>query len=250
MFILPRGFFLPERFIFQAIFSPIENIVSGSGFFFRDIVETLTSIGTLKEENVHLKAENVKHVAEGALLSDIQKENDELRKELSLPLRKRFNMISATVIAKDAANRGKWIVIAAGSLDGVSKGMAVVAVPGVMIGVIDEVYPKSARVMLLSHPESAIPGRIAGQNTRGIVRGEHALGMRFGMVSQTDTMQNGDFVVTDNLEEKIPSGLLIGTAQSVGPSPDHLFLEASIVLSFRVESLRFVSVIITEREAS
>lgn len=192
----------------------------------------------------------MKRIAEGASLTDIQKENDELRKELSLPLRKRFDMISAAVIAKDAANRGKWIIIAAGSIDGVSKGMAVVAVPGVMIGVVDEVYPRSARVMLLSHPESAIPGRIAGQNTRGIVRGEHGLGMKFGMVSQTDTMQNGDFVVTDNLEEKIPSGLLIGTAQSVGPSPDHLFLEASIVLSFRVESLRFVSVIRTERDAS
>jgi rod shape-determining protein MreC len=127
--------------------------------------------------------------------------------------------------------------------------MAVVSAPGVMVGVIDEVYPQSSRVKLLSHPESVIPGRIAGQNTRGIVRGEYGLGMMLGMISQADTVKNGDSVVTDDLERNIPSGLLIGTVESLQPSPDHLFLESTVVSLIRSDSLRFVSVLMNEKSS-
>jgi rod shape-determining protein MreC len=246
---LPKGFFFPMRFVFQTITTPFENVVSAVGFFFRDMSGTLFSIGELKQENIRLRDENMQWRADEAMLLDIRKENEELRKELALPLRKRFEIRVATVIAKDSVERGKWVVIDTGSFDGVKKGMAVVATPGVIIGVVDEVYPKSSRVMLLSHPESAIPGRIAGQNTRGIAKGEHALGMMLGMISQTDTIHEGDSVVTDDLERNIPSGLLIGTIQSLQPSLDHLFLEASIIAPFRLESLRFVSVLLSEHDA-
>lgn len=247
--LLPKGFFFPIRFIFQTVATPFESVTSAVGFFFRDISGMVFSIGKLKQENIRLMEESVKWRADTAMLSDMRKENEELRKELTLPLRKRFEVRTATVIAKDSVERGKWVVIDIGSIDGAKKGMAVVAMPGVIVGVIDEVYVKSSRAMLLSHPDSAIPGRIAGQNTRGIVKGEHALGMTLGMISQADTVNEGDSVVTDDLERNIPSGLLIGTVKSLQPSLDHLFLEASIVLPFRVESLRFVSVLLTEYES-
>ena len=247
--LLPKGFFLPVRFLFQTVATPFENIISGAGFFLRDVGGTVFSIGKLKQENLRLIEENMRWRADEAMLSDMKKENEELRRELSLPLRDRFEIRTAAVIAKDSVERGKWVLIDSGSLDGVRKGMAVAAVPGVIVGVIDEVYVKSSRVMLLSHPDSAIPGRIAGQNTRGIVKGEHALGMTLGMISQADTANEWDSVVTDDLERNIPSGLLIGTVKSLQPSLDHLFLEASIVLPFRVESLRFVSVLLAEHEA-
>lgn len=245
--ILPSNFFLPLRFVFQTVATPFEGALSGVTFFVRDFGTTITSISDLKQENARLNEERTQWEADEALLADTQKENEELRKELALPLRTRFTTQVATVIAKDPASRGKWIVVNEGSLGGIERGMAVVASPGVMVGVIDEVYPQSARVMLLSHPESALPGRIAGQNTRGIVRGEHALGMMLGMISQADAVKEKDSVVTDDLERNIPSGLLIGTVQSLQPSADHLFLEASVISPLRIDSLRFVSVLIAQR---
>ncbi len=226
--------------------TPFEAVFSGTGFFLRDFGGTIASIGDLKQENARLNAERVEWHADQALLLDTQKENEELRKELALPLRTKFTTQVATVIARDPAVRGKWIFIDVGSLQGMESGMAVVAAPGVMVGVIDEVYPQSSRVRLLSHPESAIPGRIAGQNTRGIVRGEYALGMMLGMISQADTVKNGDSVVTDDLERNIPSGLLIGTIQSLQPSADHLFLESTVMSPIQTDSLRFVSVLRAE----
>ena len=246
--ILPKNFFLPLRFVFQTVAAPFENVISGVGFFFRDMTGTIFSVGELKQENVALMEERMKWRTDEAMMLDIKKENEDLRKELSLPLRKHFNVRTVTVIARDSVERGKWIVIDHGSVDGMKKGMAVVAVPGVIIGIIDEVYVQSARVMLLSHPDSAIPGRIASQNTRGIVKGEHALGMKLGMISQADTMSDGDSVVTDDLERNIPSGLLIGTIKSLRPSMDHLFFEASVIAPLRVESLRFVSVLLSEKD--
>lgn len=245
-FLIPRNFFLPFRFVFQTMATPFEAVFSGTGFFLRDFGGTIASIGDLKQENARLNAERVEWHADQALLLDTQKENEELRKELALPLRTKFTTQVATVIARDPAVRGKWIFIDVGSLRGIEGGMAVVAAPGVMVGVIDEVYPQSSRVRLLSHPENAIPGRIAGQNTRGIVRGEYALGMMLGMISQADTVKNGDSVVTDDLERNIPSGLLIGTIQSLQPSADHLFLESTVMSPIQTDSLRFVSVLRAE----
>ncbi len=246
---LSQGFFLPARFIFQTVAMPFESIVSKVGFFFRDVTGTVFSIGELKRENAWLMEKNIQWQADEAMFLDTRKENEELRKELSLPLRKRFDIRLATVIAKDSVERGKWIVIDNGSVDGMKKGMAVVATPGVIVGVIDEVYPRSARVMLLSHPDSAIPGRIAGQNTRGIIKGKYVLGMTLSMISQTDTVSEGDSVVTDDLEVNIPTGILIGTVKSLRSSRDHLFLEASIIPPIRAESLRFVSVLMAEHVA-
>ncbi len=247
--LLPHTFFFPVRFIFQTIATPFESAVSGTGFFLRDFVGTLASIGTLKQENARLNGEKMGWYAGEALLLDRQKENEELRRELSLPLRTKFTTQAATVIARDPALRGKWIFIDAGSFRGVASGMAVVSAPGVMIGVVDEVYPQSSRVKLLSHPDSVLPGRIAGQNTRGIVRGEYGLGMMFGMISQADTVKNGDSVVTDDLERNIPSGLLIGVVESLQPSPDHLFLESTVVSLIRPDALRFVSVLMAEKSS-
>ncbi|MFZ1720128.1 MAG: rod shape-determining protein MreC [Candidatus Moraniibacteriota bacterium] len=248
-FLLPRNFFLPFRFVFQTVITPFETVFSGVGFSLRDFGGTISSIGDLKQENARLNEERVKWHADEAMLLDIQKENEELRKELALPLRTRFTTQVATVIARDPAVRGKWIFINVGSFRGIEAGMAVVAAPGVMVGVIDEVYLQSSRVKLLSHPESALPGRIAGQNTRGIVRGEYALGMMLGMISQADTVKNGDSVVTDDLERNIPSGLLIGTLQSLQSSVDHLFLESTVMSPIQSDSLRFVSVLKAEESS-
>ena len=247
---LPRNFFSPMRFVFQAVAAPFESVFSGVGFFLRDFGGTVASIGDLKRENARLNDESREWYADQALLSDIRKENEELRRELALPLRSRFAMQTATVIAKDPALRGKWIFIDAGAFRDMRIGMPVVVSPGILVGIIDEVYPQSSRVKLLSHPESALPGRVAGQNTRGIVRGEYGLGMMFGMISQADTVKNGDSVVTDDLERNIPSGLLIGTVDSLQSSADHLFLESIVTSPIRPDALRFVSVLRAEGDSN
>ncbi len=246
-FLLPKNFFLPSRFVYQSVMTPFESVLSGASFFLRDFGGTLISVGDLKRENARLNDERIESRVDLARLLDREKENESLRKELDMPIRTKFVTQVATVIAEDPASRGKWVFIDVGSLGGLEKGMAVVAAPGLLVGVIDEVYPQSSRVMLLSHSESVLPGRIAGQNTRGIVRGEHALGMMLGMISQTDTIKEGDLVVTDDLEKNIPSGILIGTVQSLQPSADHLFLEASVISPIHSDLLRFVSVLKSAR---
>jgi hypothetical protein len=132
--LLPNNFFLPVRFVFQTITTPFEVVVSGTGFFLRDFGGTIASISTLKRENARLNEEKAEWYAREALLLDRQKENDELRRELSLPLRTKFSTQVATVIARDPALRGKWIFIDAGSFRGMMSGMAVVSAPGVMVG--------------------------------------------------------------------------------------------------------------------
>lgn len=81
-------------------------------------------------------------------------------------------------------------------------------------------------------------------NAEGIVKGEHSLGMIYDMVLQSETLKNGDTVVTSGLGQVIPKGLLVGTLQDVRLTDDKLFQRATIKSPVRFDRLRNVFVIL------
>lgn len=241
---LPSGFFVPFRVVFQIVATPFEEVFSSVGYFFQEEFAFYTSLRDLKHRNEILREENIRLQTEQAMISELREENEILRRMTEVPERKDFDRKGGVVIVKDSLERGKWIFIDRGSLDGIKKGFAVLGSGDVLVGFIDEAHLASSRVKLLTHPESAIPGRIAGTETKGIIRGEHGLGILLDMVSQTSELSKGAFVVTDNINENVPGGLLVGTAQDPGFSSDRLFLRSALLPSVEYESLRFVSVLI------
>ncbi|OGI22508.1 MAG: rod shape-determining protein MreC [Candidatus Moranbacteria bacterium RIFCSPHIGHO2_01_FULL_55_24] len=245
IFLIFQPIFLttPLRYIAATVMWPVQNVLAPVAFEARDVSSFFGSIGELKETNETLEKEKLRLLAENARLQDLGKENEELRRSLNLIPRDRFETIGAGVIGRDVSGLGNWIQIDQGSLDGVEKGMAVIVEAGVMVGRIEEVFPKSARVMLLSHPESMVNGVTVDTDAQGIVKGEHGLGIVYDMVIQADTLKNGDTVVTSGLGGTIPKGLLIGTLQDTRLSDDRLFQQGAIVLPVRFDHLRYVFVI-------
>ncbi len=243
-FFLPREFFLPFRFLFQATLAPFEEMFSSVGSFLRDEGVFFTSLRDLKRENQELFEENIRLQVDAATVRELQEENSTLRKMTEVSDRKGFDRKGGVVIVKDSTERGKWIFIDRGSIDSVKKGFAVLGPGDVLIGFVDEAYLSSSRVKLLTHPESAIPGRVAGSGAKGVIRGEHGLGILLDMVSQTGELSKGAFVVTDNIADNIPGGLLVGTVQEPEFSSDRLFLQSVLLPPLEYESLRFVSVLI------
>jgi len=114
---------------------------------------------------------------------------------------------------------------------------------GILIGKVVEVFPVSARIMLLSNGESLVSGVSLESEAKGIVKGEYGLGLTLDMVLQKDTIKVGDTIITSGLGGDIPRGLVIGTLQNVHFSSDKLFQQATIVLPVRLDALRYVFVI-------
>ncbi len=242
-FLRPHFLMKPLGAVATTVSWPIEQFFSAVAFRFKDVGSFLFSVGNLKSENERLVRENLGLLSENARFGDVEKENHELRQELELLPRQNFQLRAAEVIGRDVSGLGNWIEVNVGSLDGLSSGMAVIVEKGVLVGRVTEVFPKSARVMLLSNPESLISGVTLVGGAQGIVKGEHGLGMLFDMVLQDDVLKTSDTLVTSGLGGELPKGLLIGTLQDTRLSSDHLFQQASVASPLHFDALRYVFII-------
>ena len=108
------------------------------------------------------------------------------------------------------------------------------------MGVIDEVYPLSSKVSLLTNSKSALGGMTVENGTKGIVGGDRGLGMVLGLVLEKDTLHAGDRVVTSGVGGTVPQGLLVGTVENVSETSDRLFQQANIVSPADLNGLRVV----------
>jgi rod shape-determining protein MreC len=238
----------PLKFIGGSILWPIQNFFSPVAFEIQDMKAFLSSIGEYKKANEQLEKERIKLLAENALLRDTKKENEDLRHEIGLLPREQYDLKAATVIGRDVSGLGNWIQINEGKNAGLENGMAVVVEAGVLVGRVEEVLPFSARIKLLSNAESIINAVTLDTNAEGVVRGEHGLGIVYDMVQQSETLKNGDTVVTSGLGQITPKGLLVGTLQDVRLTDDKLFQRATISSPVRFDRLRYVFVVVAQKE--
>lgn len=243
LFFQPRFIMEPLRVVVATLVWPAQGLLATLAFEVRDAFSFLTSIGDLKQENDRLTRENIRLSAENARWQSVSGENEELRKELELLPRGTFDLQTAEVIGRDAAGLGNWLTIDQGLLQGVVTGMPVIVYGGVLVGRVTEVFPKSARVMLLTHPESAVSAVTVEGGAQGIVKGEYGLGLLFDMVLQDAALGSSDHLVTSGLGGELPKNLLIGTAQESRLSSDHLYQQSSVVSPVSFDTLRYVFII-------
>lgn len=243
----PRFVAFSFRTVFGVIAFPFQNVTAFVGYHAGQAGSFFSSIGTLKQENERLQAENIDLRSDNAHLADEARENESLRKELDLAPRDRFRLVAAEVIGRDNASSGGAILINRGSSSGIEKGMAVIVGKGVLIGRVEEVTPFSARVLLISDSGSAVSAIAGKTESRGVVRGEYGLGLVLDMVLQSDALFDGDEVITSGLGGDVPRGLFIGTVTSIESSADRLFQRATIAAPIHFDQVRFVSVIMNEK---
>ena len=228
----------------QIFLFPFERLFSYVAFESHETTRFLSSIGELKVRNEDLIRENLDLRSEIALLKEVRQENETLRRDFDLDLRNQYQLISAEVIALGGLARGQSLIINQGSGAHVETGMPVIIGKGILIGKITEAFLGSSRVDLLSSPESMIAVTTPDGAAKGIVRGEHGLGLLFDMVPRTDAFRRGDTIVTSGLGGEFPRGLLVGTLQDPEYTPDKLFQRAPVIAPVKYSDIRFVSIIL------
>lgn len=243
VFLNPQKIFDPVRLVIYGIYYPFEKTFYFMSLKISDTKDFFSSIGNLKEDNRNLIMENQRLSAENAKFRDVESENALLRDQLKLNPQQKFNLENALVIGQDSYGLSNWVVIDKGSTDGIESGMPVIASDGIMVGKIEETYPKSSKVSLLTNSQSIVNAVVSGTETKGVVKGEYGLGIILDMVLQTEVLKVGDEVITSGIGGNAPRGLLIGKIQEARPSEDRLFQQAVIYPSVKFSDLRLVSVI-------
>lgn len=179
----------------------------------------------LKKENAGLKAEQLRY---SEILAENIRMKDLLRFKQGYT---RFNLLGASVIARDYGTWMNTLMIDRGSDSGIKVYMPVIAPEGV-VGFVSEVYLKTARVQLLLDPRTVVGGMVQRPASRvvSMVSGNSGKQgvLSFINISREADVIKGDVVITSGYGGVYPKGLAVGTVEKVSDDLEKVSLDADI----------------------
>ncbi|MCC5876670.1 MAG: rod shape-determining protein MreC [Candidatus Sumerlaeia bacterium] len=127
-----------------------------------------------------------------------------------------FELIHAPVLAGPSRTGRQQVWISSGTLDGVSEGMVALGPQGI-VGLVSEVYERSARVILITDPLSAWGAQIVSTSDMGLLRGTgDPYIVEFQFERTAVETSPGDIVVSSGMAGSLaPAGMQFGTVEEV-----------------------------------
>ncbi len=198
--------------LFSAVNKPVED-----GFAF---VGSVMGYTDLKAENERLKAENERLRAWYQTAVALRTENTSLKNLLSLKEGPRKNYITARVMADSGNSYAESLLIDAGITEGVRKNQAVIGPDG-MIGRIIEAGQGVSRVLLLTDRNARVPVLIEGSGQKAVLSGTNGDKLVLKYIPEGAVLEKGSRVLTSGHGGMFPSGLPVGTVETLtGGEPE------------------------------
>ena len=236
----------PARDVLYAAYNPIYALASYPVLSREWLSQQTKSEAQLRRENTAMQAELLQAQVRLQKLSELSAENNRLRGLLDTPLIIDGRIQIAEVIGTDADPLRHIIIINRGSIDHLRVGQTVLDDKGIM-GQIINVYPHSARIMLLSDKEHSLSVRLERTGMRAIVSGTGDLGqLKMEYVPTSANIKAGDKVFSSGLGEHFPAGYLVGTVSKVSRHTTGEFAEIDVVPAAQLASGHHVVVLFSE----
>jgi rod shape-determining protein MreC len=235
---------------FQPISSWFQRLVVGAQTWFSDrylaFVDFLTvprDVASLRQRNAELEAEVARLQTEVIVLQQQVTEVEIFSALLEFArANPEYSYKGATVIGRDPSPFYRYVIVDAGSNDGILPGMPVVTNQG-LVGRVDAVIAEAARVQLITDSASAVNVRLQASNTEAMLVGSVTGDLSLDMIPQDAAVQPGDVVLTSGLGGGYPPNLLVGQVVSVRQLEYELFQQASIQPNVDFSRLQFVLII-------
>ena len=231
-----------------AVISPVNSCIQTFTGAASSLEKKLEAITTMEAENEQLKKENAELRRANIAMAEFYAENQRLTKLLQykehVPEQK---LLPAKVVGRNMGDLQDVVIIDRGSADGLDKEMAVVTGDGI-VGLVEEVYPAAAKVMLITSSRCKIGARILRADSRavGVICGRSMENMPLEMehLPREADVRKGDVVITSGFSGRHPAGLVIGTVRETSPEAAGLLLNADVdpaVDSSKVEEVFVVT---------
>ena len=204
--------------------TPIRNGVSSFVGWAEGVYNYSFRYQELEEENQRLRsqiAELEEKAREGEAAS---KENELLREALGLRAKRSdFVLESARVTARSTSNWASTLTLSKGSVQDVAAGDCVVDAAGNLVGIIDDVGSNYSVMITVVDANLQMGGIVSRTDSTAMLEGDFTL-MQEGRLKMTYLPENtelltGDLVLTSGLTGIYPSGLVVGTIESLHTDP-------------------------------
>lgn len=155
-------------------------------------------------------------------------ENERLKKLLDFQAATRdLKFTAAGVIGRDPGNWFKTISVDKGSRQGIKVNMTVLLPEG-LVGRVIRVSDRTAEIMLITDPRSAVSSTIQESRSPGIVEGtaDSLARLRMVHIPYDAVVSNGQVIVTSGFGSLFPKGIPIGEIIEIKKDPTGLYYNA------------------------
>lgn len=197
-------------------FRPVQATVDGIAAQVASVVEAVTEIDRLRQDNETLRAENDRLRALNARLEATERENDALTALLQLRSGLDYETVATRVIARESSEFRRVATIDRGTDDGLELGDVAIAAGGALAGRIVAIGPNFATVQLINDGGSTVVGELPSSGATGEVVGQLGGVLVMRNVDATVDVLVGEEVLTAGIElaggvrSPYPRGLLLG----------------------------------------
>lgn len=206
----------------------------------RDMAAMRAQIAELQAENARLQQELVTLREQTAELEVLSALVDFARSQ------PQSRYLAAAVIGRDVSPFLRWVIISAGSDDGIVRGMPVVTDQG-LVGRVVEVFATVSRVQLITDPEAAVNIQLQASRAEGVLSPQANGELRIELLEQSAVVEEGDLALTSGLGGSYPSDIPVGQVISVRKRDFELFQEAVISPAVDFDGLEVVLIITSFR---
>lgn len=205
----------------------ISGAFSKVGSALKNTFHFVIEIKDLKKQNEELTSKLLSMEVDTSRIIELEKENQILKEEIGfIGQNKTGQLIPAKIIIREPTSFFDNIIVDKGEADGAKVGAAVIS-NGVLVGAVSEVYPGSAKVVLITSKDSLIQAMLQESRAKGILKGGISGLFLENIVSDTD-YKEGEYVVTSGLGGKINEGIPIGKVSKIQSDPSEIFKNFSI----------------------
>ena len=231
------------------ILRPLQIAGQGTANWIKGFRDNYDTLAGFRSENERLRKRLQTLEIERQRLLEAEATNRRLQQLLNFRSELPGGAITASIIAGSATSWFQSCVLNKGSADGVRKGMAVVTPLGV-VGKVVTVTGRTAKVLLLTDPNSGIDVLVQRTRSRGIVSGSLESGTVLKYMKRSEDVQEGDRLVTSGLDNVFPKGMLVGTVIKVRKQSRGLFQNVEVMPAAQASLVEEVMVVSGETEAA
>jgi len=232
----------PLGVVFLEIITPISTLLSTVSSAMSGTWRAYVDVVGVRQEREWLRRRVRELEAQAERAAGIETQNARLQALLDLREGMPGQSVAARITGVDASGLFRTATLNKGENDGVVKGMAVVAPPGV-VGKVVSTSPNAARVLLLEDPSSGVDALVQRSRARGIVEGSSTGGCQLKYVKHREDVRVGDLVVTSGLDGIFPKGLVVGRIVRLAREEGGLFQTAEIEPAIDFNKLEEVLVV-------
>jgi rod shape-determining protein MreC len=247
-FLLPASGKNPLNRIARALSHPVTTLqekFTGMAGGIGRIWSGYIALRGVQEENLRLREELVRLQSEQIQHREAQAALKRLEPLLALKQQVPYRVIAARVVARDASNWYRTLLVDKGEKDGVAVDVGVI-IPDGVVGRVVKTTPEYSTVLLLTDRYSAVAALVQRTRDEGIVEGTEKGLARVKYLPALSELAEGDEVLTSGLAGTFPKGLLIGRIRRVEKQERALFQEAEVMPAVDFSGLEEVLVIVSK----